>query len=172
MPRLVPGGPGRLDRLAPLLPSLEPPALQRQRPQHRPPRLAQVQVRRVGRLEHPLPPRIRPPQEQPIHRPVRRQVVDPRGAPLHLRRDPRLDPPWQVRPMGRVPAGGRGGQGRAGGRAEDADEGPRATPPGVDLWLGPRDGRVPPRGVLRRLGGDGLWLRRDAEEGLARQALG
>ncbi len=127
MPRLVPGGPGRLDRLAPLLPSLEPPALQRQRPQHRPLRLAQVQVRRVCRLEHHLPPRIRPPEEQPIHRPVRRQVVDPRGAPLHLRRDPRLDPPWEVRPMGRVPAGGRGVRAApvAGPKTPTRDPGPR-----------------------------------------------
>src|SRR3712207_8395991 len=46
-----------LFRSADLLPGLEPSPLQRQRLQHLPPRLDQVEVRRVHRLEDELPPR-------------------------------------------------------------------------------------------------------------------
>ena len=55
----VPVGGGPLDRGLDLLPRLGPPALQRQRPEHLPPRLDQVQVRRGHRLEDELPPRVR-----------------------------------------------------------------------------------------------------------------
>src|SRR5262249_22996450 len=56
VPVQVPVGGRFLDRPAALLPGLEPPPLQRQRLQHLPPRLDQVEVRRVLRLEHHLPP--------------------------------------------------------------------------------------------------------------------
>src|SRR5262249_40854826 len=54
-----------------LFPTLEAPPLQGQRPQHLPPRLDQVQVRRVLRLEDKLPPWVRQRKQQDVRRPVR-----------------------------------------------------------------------------------------------------
>ena len=90
-----------LDRPADLLPSLEPPALQRQAPEHLPPRLDQVQVRRVLRLEDELPPRMR--QRRTA---ARRSPDGLAGCPRsrrpgrHLGRDPRLDLRQEVGPVG------------------------------------------------------------------------
>src|SRR4051812_3692226 len=55
---LVPVGRRRRDRLANRLPRLEPTPLQRQRSQHFPPWLDQVEIRRVLRLEDELPTRM------------------------------------------------------------------------------------------------------------------
>src|SRR5262249_19208646 len=56
---LVPVGRRFFDGLADVLPRLEPTPFQRQRAQHLPPRLDQVQVRRVLRLEDELPAGVR-----------------------------------------------------------------------------------------------------------------
>ena len=88
---LVPVRRRLLDRPADLLPGLEPPPLQRQRLQHLPPRLDQVQVRRVLRLEDELPPRVGQAEQQHVGRPVGVQVVEDRVDPPDVRRDPRLD---------------------------------------------------------------------------------
>ncbi|MCA1696611.1 MAG: IS1380 family transposase, partial [Actinobacteria bacterium] len=58
VPVAVPVPGRRLHRAAHLVPRPEHPPLQRQRLQRLPPRLDQVQVRRVPRLEHELPPRV------------------------------------------------------------------------------------------------------------------
>src|SRR3954447_8055680 len=53
---LVPVRRRLFNRLGDLLPGLEPPALQRQRLQHLPPRLDRVEIGRVHRPEDELPP--------------------------------------------------------------------------------------------------------------------
>ena len=65
---LVPVGRRLGHRTAHLLPTLEPPSLQRQRPQHMPPRLDRVQVRRVLRLEDELPTRLPKREQQHVGR--------------------------------------------------------------------------------------------------------
>src|SRR4051812_12259155 len=86
---VVPGGRRLLDRPADLLPGLEPPPVQGQRLEHLPPRLDQVQIRRVFRLEDELPPRVRQAEQQHVGRPVRIQVVDDRIDPADVGWDPR-----------------------------------------------------------------------------------
>src|SRR4051794_64405 len=66
MPMFVPIGRRLLDRTTDLLPALEPPTFQRQRSQDLPPRFDQIQVRRVLRLEHELPPGKRQREQQHI----------------------------------------------------------------------------------------------------------
>jgi hypothetical protein len=58
-----------------LLPGIESPTLQRKGAQHLPPRLDQLQVRRIHRLEDELPPWVRGREEHRISRPMCLQVV-------------------------------------------------------------------------------------------------
>ena len=71
---LVPVRGGAPDGLFNLRPSLEAPALERQRAQDLPPRLDQVQVGRVLRLEDELPARMGEREEQHIGRAVRMRL--------------------------------------------------------------------------------------------------
>src|SRR5262249_41192989 len=114
MPMLVPVGRRLGHRAADLLPRLEPPALQGQRPQHLPPRLDQVEVRRVLRLEDELPPRAPQREQEHVGRPVRLKVINDRIDPSDIGRDPRLDALEEVGPVGGAAAGIRVGQGLAG----------------------------------------------------------
>ena len=71
----VPVGRGRLDRLNDLLPGLKAPAFERQGTQNLPPRFDQIEVGRIGRLIHELPPLVMDHEEQQIAAMMHLQIV-------------------------------------------------------------------------------------------------
>jgi hypothetical protein len=144
MPMPVPVGRRLVDGPAHLLPRLEPTPLQRQRLEHLPPRLDQVQVRGVHRLEDELPAGMRQAEQQHVGRPVGTQVVEDRVDPRDLRRDPRLDVPEEVGPVRRRAAAVGAGEGLAGGRAEGAEDVPLAAAAVVGLFFARPAGRRRP----------------------------
>src|SRR4051794_36170798 len=79
--------------------------VQRSRLEHLPPRLDQVQVRRVLRSEDELPPPEGQREPEHIHRPVRLQVIADGVDPLDLRREPGLDSSEEVGPVRRAATG-------------------------------------------------------------------
>jgi hypothetical protein len=152
----VPVG-GRLrDGAADFLPRREPPPLQRQALEHLPPRLDQVEVGGVLRLEDELPPRVRQAKQQHVGGPVRLQVVDDGVHPLGLGRDPRLGPLQEVGPVGGAAARVGMRQGFPGGRAEGAEDISFAAAAVVDLLLGSTGGAALTVGPVPRRGDDGL----------------
>ena len=96
----VPVGGSSLHRLADLGPTREPMALERERAQDFPPRLNQVQIRRIRGLKDELPARMRQTEEQHIHRAVGAQVVQDGVDPRGLRREPGVDLFQKVHPVG------------------------------------------------------------------------
>src|SRR3954469_23324735 len=96
---LVPVGGGTLDGLLDLGPGIEAPAFEGQRAQHLPPRLDEVEVGRVFRLEHELPARVRQSEQQYVHAGVDIEVVEPRVDPLGFRPDPGLGLAQEVDPV-------------------------------------------------------------------------
>jgi hypothetical protein len=90
VPMRIPVGTRVDNRLFNRFPGQELSPLERQRLQDLPPRLDQVQVRRIDRLEDELPARMRQVEEQDIRRSVRRQIVQDRIDPLHRRWDRRF----------------------------------------------------------------------------------
>ena len=92
---------GRLD----LLPRLEPPTLESQRPEHLPPRFDQVQVRRARRLDDEPRPRVRQREQECVGPSMGRQAVEHRVHPSDAGRYPPLDPFQEVDPVGRRPTG-------------------------------------------------------------------
>ena len=130
------GARGRGHRLAELLPRLEPTALQRQGAQHLPPRLDQVEVGRVRRLEDELPAGMgqapRAARRWPGGRagcPPRRRPA-PRWARARPRPAPGTPPSWRRSDARRAPSAPprRGDEG-----AEDVAV---AATPVVDLLRG------------------------------------
>src|SRR4051812_13011136 len=95
---LVPVFGGALDGLLDLGPGVEPSALEGQRAQHLPPRLDEVQVGRVLRLEHHLPAWVGQGEQQHVHAGVDVEVVDHGVDPLGIGHDPALDLPEEVDP--------------------------------------------------------------------------
>src|SRR3712207_2813100 len=75
MPVLVPVAGGALDGRLDLRPGLEPPPLEGQRAQHLPPRLDEIEVGRVLRPEHELPPWVGQGEQQRIRAAVDVEVV-------------------------------------------------------------------------------------------------
>lgn len=86
----VPVGARGNDRLLDCLPGQKLSPLERQRFQNLPPRLDQVQIRRIRRLEDELPARMRQVEEQDIGRFVRRQIIEDRVDPFRRGRDRRF----------------------------------------------------------------------------------
>src|ERR1700760_2356767 len=106
--------PGLLD----LGPCIEAPPLQRQRAQHLPPRLQQVQIGGINRLEHELPARVGQREQQHVWGGVSVEIVHHRIDPFDSRIDPTLDLAEEVNPVRGGAAGIGGGEGRAAGGLE------------------------------------------------------
>src|SRR4051812_46726385 len=156
MPVIVPVGRGSSGRLLDLGPGLETAALQRQRAQHLPPRLDQVQVGGVLGLEHELPARMQQAEKQHVGGAVDGEVVEHGVDPL----DPGIDSGFDLAQEADPADGGAAlvghGEGGTGRGLEGAERvAGDATPAVVDLLPG-----------ALRLGPG--WL----DEPLARIALG
>ncbi len=129
---------GALHRLLDLAPCLEASPLQRQRAQHLPPWLYQVQVGRIDRLEHEFSPRVRQREQQHVHGGVGVEVVHHRVDPFHAGVDPPLDLAEEVHPVREGAAGIRGGERCATGRLEGAKHvAGYITAAIIDFLLGP-----------------------------------
>ena len=85
-------------------PRLEAAPLERERPQHLPPRLEEIQIGRVHGREDELPAWMREREEQHLGRAVRAQVVEHRIDPRYARGHPGVDLREEVDPVGRCPA--------------------------------------------------------------------
>src|SRR3954447_17368173 len=137
MPVIVPGGRGASDGLLDLGPGFETAALQRQRAQHFPPGLDQVQVGGVGGLEHELPARMQQAEQQHVGRAVDVEVVEHGVDSLDRRIDPGLDHAQEVDPVDRGATLEGQGESLAGRRLQRAKDVPcNATPAVVDLLPG------------------------------------
>jgi hypothetical protein len=79
---LVPVCGGTRAGLLDLSPGIEAPAFEGQRAQHFPPRLDEVEVGRVFRLEHELPARVRQSEQQHVQTGVNIEVVEHGVDPL------------------------------------------------------------------------------------------
>src|SRR4051794_26571078 len=156
---LVPVGGGALDGLLDLGPGVEPSALEGQRAQHLPPRLDEVQVGRVLRLEHELPARVGQGEQQHVHAAADVEVVDHSVDPLGSGRDPALDLIEEVDPVRGGPALVGCGEGDACGRLQGAEHvACDIAPAVVDLLPGPlraRPGRLDQ--ALAGIALAGLW---------------
>src|SRR5215213_6024072 len=136
MPVIVPVRRGPCDGLLDLGPGFEAAALQRQRAQHLPPGLDQVQVGGIFGLKHELPARMQQAEQQHVGRAVDVEVVEHRVDPFHRRIDPALDRAQEVDPVdgGATLISQR--EGRAGRRLQGAkDVTGDTTPAVVDLLL-------------------------------------
>src|SRR3954468_14141132 len=135
---IVPVGRGSSDRLLDLGPGLETAALQRQRAQHLPPGLDQVQVGGILGLEHELPARMQQAEQQHVGRAVDVEVVEHRVDPRDRRIDPGLDHAQEVDPVGRGATLEGQGESLAAHWLQRAEDVPGHTAPAiVDLLLGP-----------------------------------
>src|SRR3954469_17356280 len=135
---LVPVFGGALDGLLDLGPGVEPSALEGQGAQHLPPRLDEVQVGRVLRLEHELPARVGQGEQQHVHAGVDVEVVDHGVDPLGIGHDPALDLLEEVEPVRGGPALVGCGEGGACGRLQGAEYvACDIAPAVVDLLSGP-----------------------------------
>src|SRR4051794_4995748 len=137
MPVIVPVGRGPCDGLLGLGPGLEAASFQSQRAQRLPPRFDQVQVRRVGGLEHELPARMQQAEQQHVGSAVDVEVVEHGVDPLDGRIDPALDRAQEIDPVDRGATLISQREGRAGGRLQGAEDVTSDTTPAVvDLLLG------------------------------------
>jgi len=149
---------GLVDRLANLAPSLEAAPGEGERAQHLPPRLDEVEVGGVLRLEHHLPARVRQHEEQHVNRAVAAQVVGDGVDPLDPLRQPALDLLQEGHPVADATARVGSREGGAGLGAEGAEDVALAAPAIVDLLPGPARGwrpgphQVPARVALRAEG--------------------
>src|SRR3954453_6393219 len=138
MPVIVPVGRGSSDRLLDLGPGLETAALQRQRAQHLPPGLDQVQVGGILGLEHELPAWMQQAEQQHVGSAVDVKVVEHRVDPRDRRIDPGLDRAQEVDPVDRGAALVAQRENRASRRLQRAKDVPcNATSAVVDLLPGP-----------------------------------
>src|SRR3954451_23991512 len=110
---------GTLYGLLDLGPCLKATPLQRKRAQHLP-RLQQVQIGGIDRLEHKLPTRVNQREQQHVHGGVGVEIVHHRIDPVDSRIDPALDLAEEVNPVRGGAAGIRGGEGRAAGGLQGA----------------------------------------------------
>src|SRR3954451_16888931 len=135
---LVPVFGGALDGLLDLRPGVEPFALEGQGAQHLPPRLDEVEVRRVLRLEHELPAWMGQGEHQHVHAGVDVEGGDHGVDPLGIGSDPALDLLEEVDPVrGGAALVGRG-EGGACGRLQGAEHvACDIAPAVVDLLPGP-----------------------------------
>src|SRR3954468_16808731 len=101
-------------------PCLKATPLQCKRAQHLPPRLQQVQIGGIDRLEHELPPRGGQREQQHVSGSVGIEIVHHRIDPFNSRIDPPLDLAEEVNPVGEGAAGIGGGECRAAGGLEGA----------------------------------------------------
>src|SRR3954453_23565714 len=90
---------GTLYGLLDLGPCLKATPLQRKRAQHLPPRLQQVQIGGIDRLEHKLPTRVNQREQQHVHGGVGVEIVHHRIDPVDSRIDPALDLAEEVNPV-------------------------------------------------------------------------
>src|SRR3954471_21871582 len=111
---------GTLHGLLDLGPCLKATPLQRKRAQHLPPRLQQVQIGGIDRLEHKLPTRVNQREQQHVHGGVGVEIVHHRIDPVDSGIDPALDLAEEVNPVRGGAAGIRGGEGRAAGGLQGA----------------------------------------------------
>src|SRR5215217_5074037 len=120
----VPVGGGAFDGLLDLGPGLEPPSLESQRTQQLPPRLDEVEVGRVLRLEHELPARVSQSKQQHVHAAMDVAVVDHSLDPLGSGLDPALDTAQEIDPV----RGGAALVGRGEGGAVAGCSAPNTSP--------------------------------------------
>jgi hypothetical protein len=102
MPVGVPVLGGALRGLLDFGPCLKATPLQRQRAQHLPPRLQQVQIGGIDRLEDELPTRMGQREQQHVHGGVGVEIVHHRIDPFNSRVDPALDRAEEVNPVATV----------------------------------------------------------------------
>src|SRR3954464_13308230 len=143
---LVPVGGRALDGLLDFGPGVEAPSFQGQRTQHLPPRLDEVQVGRVFRLEPELPARVSQSEQQHVHAAMDVEVIDHGVDPLGGGPDPALDAAQKIDPVHRGAALVSRGEGGTRGRLQRAEHVTRDIAPAVvDFLLGPlrsRPGRL------------------------------
>lgn len=153
VPRRDPIRRRRLHGLADFLPALEPAPLERQRAQHLPPGLDQIQGGGVLRLADALPARVRQRAQQPVGGAMPVQVVHDGVDPLGLGRPPGLHPLEEVHPAGARPAGVGRRQRLPGRRPEGAEAVALAPPPVVGRLPGAPGGGRPDRVAAREAPG-------------------
>src|SRR3954468_21820006 len=139
---------GRLgDGLGDLVPGLEATACQGERTQHLPPRLDQVEVGGVFRLEHHLPAWMRQHEQQDVGGAVAAEVIGDGIDPLDLLWQPTLHLFQEGHPVGSATARVGAGEGGACRGTEGTEDVSFAAPSVVDLQPGPacrlRRGRCP-----------------------------
>ena len=138
-------------------PCLKAPSLQRKGAQHLPPWLQQVQIGRLDRLKHELPPRVRQREQQHVHRGVGVEIIHHRINSFDSRINPPLDLAEEVNPVRDGAAGICGREGRAGGGPKGAKHlAGDVAPTIVDLLFGafrPRPGRLDEASAGVALGG-------------------
>ena len=101
-------------------PCLKAPSLQREGTQHLPPRLQQVQIGGIDRLEHELPTRVGQREQQHVGGGVGVEIVHHRVNPFNSRVDPPLDLAEEVNPICNGAAGVSGGERSAAGGLQGA----------------------------------------------------
>src|SRR3712207_5323047 len=149
------------DGLYDRVPGLEAAAGESQRAQHLPPRLDEVEVGGILRLEHHLPARVRQHEQEHVGGAMAAQVVGDGVDPLDPSGQPGFDLLQEGHPVGGATARVGPGEGGAGRRAEGAEDVALAAPAVVDLLPGPPGGwrlwsnQVPARVAL---GTDGAHL--------------
>jgi len=125
------------DGLGDIGPILEASSGQGEGAQHFPPRLDQVEVGGVFRLEHHLPARVRQHEQQHIGCVVAAQIVGDGVDPLDLVRYPALDLFEEGYPVASAPTRVGAGEGGSSGGTEGAEDVALAAPTIVDLLPGP-----------------------------------
>ena len=175
MPMGVPVHGGVLHGFADFSPGLESAPLQCQCPQHLPPGLNEVEVRRILRLKDELPARMRQGEQQDIGGPMGTQMIHERVDPLPVRGNPGLYPCQEVDIVGCRPPRIRRRQRFAVGGLEGPKDIALAPAPLITLWSGPPDGARRPAPRCRGSRPRRLGQRRGGLDGhqlLARNTLG
>src|SRR5918997_3887531 len=153
---------GRLrDGLGDLVPGFEATPGEGERAQHLPPRLDEVEVGGVFRLEHHLPARVRQQEQQHVGSAMAAQGVGNGVNALDLLRQPALDLLQEGHPVGGAAARVGPGESSARRGTEGAEDVALAAPAVVDLLPGPARGwRLWPHQVSAQvaLGADGAHL--------------
>ena len=129
VPVRIPVRRGPFHRRADIVPRRKPPPLQRQGPQHLPPRFDQVEIGRVGGLKDELPARMGQTPEQDVGCPVRAQVVQDRVDPGGRIRQPRVHGIQKRDPVDGRPSRIGRRERRAGRGLEGAEHVSLAAPP-------------------------------------------
>lgn len=147
----IPVGPRFGHSLTNLFPGLEASTFEGQGSQRLPPRFNQVQISRIGWLEHKFPAWMLQSEQQHIRCSMHGQVVQDDVDPFHRARNPVFDPIEKNDPVVRRSASIRNGQRFAGRRLKGSKDVALGSAPVIDLLPG----------TLGWLAYLGIWLSMD-----------